>query len=104
MRSIVTRSLAAVLALALMVPAVRAIAAEAKQININTATADELATLKGIGVAKSQAIVEYREKHGPFKTVDDLKGVSGIGDKLLEQLRPNITAGPAPGGPATTSR
>jgi competence protein ComEA len=77
---------------------------EEKLLNINTASAVELAGLKGIGDAKAKLIVEYREKNGPFKTVDDLSQVRGIGDKLLAQLRPAVTvgqtaaAGPAGGG------
>jgi competence protein ComEA len=62
-------------------------------INVNTATTADLVTLNGIGPAKAQAIVEHREKNGKFKSVDDLKMVRGIGDKLLEQLRPQVTVG-----------
>jgi competence protein ComEA len=66
-------------------------AAEEGPVNLNTASAAELATLKGIGPAKAQAIVEHRDKNGAFKSVDDLKLVHGIGDKMLEQLRPQVT-------------
>ncbi|MCX8071088.1 MAG: helix-hairpin-helix domain-containing protein [Candidatus Binatia bacterium] len=81
-------------------------AAETKPINVNTATMAELMSIKGIGEAKARAIIEHREKHGPFKTVDELKNVTGIGDKLLATLRPQVTVGepalPAPGAaPAT---
>jgi len=76
-----------------------------KQVNINNANAAELATLKGIGDAKAKAIVDYREKHGPFKSVDDLNEVSGIGDKLMEALRPQVTLGPtAPAAPAAPAQ
>ncbi len=68
-----------------------AAAAEEGPVNLNTASAAELATLKGIGPAKAQAIVEHRDKNGAFKSVDDLKLVRGIGDKMLEQLRPQVT-------------
>jgi competence protein ComEA len=64
-------------------------------ININTASAAELATLNGIGPAKAAAIVEHRDKNGQFKSVDDLKLVRGVGDKMLEQLRPQVTVGGA---------
>ena len=75
--------------------------AETSPINLNTATAAELASLKGIGPAKAQAIVEHRDKNGQFKSVDDLKLVHGIGDKMLEQLRPQVVvSGAAPAAPA----
>ncbi|MDF0606490.1 helix-hairpin-helix domain-containing protein [Neisseriaceae bacterium TC5R-5] len=69
-------------------------------VNLNTATPQELETLSGIGPAKAKAIIDYRTKNGPFKAVDDLKKVSGIGDKTLETLRSNITVsgGAAPAG------
>jgi competence protein ComEA len=63
-------------------------------LNINTADEAQLTTLKGIGPTKAKAITQYRQEHGPFKTVDDLKHVSGIGDKTLAALRPFITVGP----------
>lgn len=59
-------------------------------ININTATKDELIALPGIGPAKAQAIIDYRKAHGPFKTVDDLKDVKGIGAKRFEKLKPDL--------------
>ena len=75
--------------------------ADTTPINLNTATAAELASLKGIGPAKAQAIVEHRDKNGQFKSVDDLKLVHGIGDKMLEQLRPQVVvSGAAPAAPA----
>ncbi len=60
-----------------------------RRIDINSASAAELATLPGIGDSKAKAIVEYRAAD-PFRTVDDLKKVKGIGDKTFESLRPNL--------------
>ncbi|WP_218938239.1 ComEA family DNA-binding protein [Parashewanella tropica] len=54
-----------------------------KAININTATAEQLQSLKGIGKKKAAAIVEYRKKHGKFKSVADLKKIKGLGDKFI---------------------
>jgi len=60
-------------------------------VNINTASVDELITVKGIGQAKANAIVEHREKNGPFKTLDDLKGVKGFGAKNIDKLRGELS-------------
>lgn len=62
-----------------------------EKININTATLEELMSLKGIGDAKAEAIIEYREAHGPFKCIDDLKNVKGIGDKIFDSIKSEIT-------------
>ena len=64
-------------------------------VDINTASAAELASLPGIGESKAKAIIEHRAVD-PFKTVDDLKKVKGIGDKMLESLRPSLTVGKSP--------
>ncbi len=62
-----------------------------QKININTATAEELAEgLKGVGPAKADAIIQFRELHGAFKTIEDLKQVSGIGDAMAEKLSTQI--------------
>jgi competence protein ComEA len=60
-------------------------------VNINTATKEELTSLKGIGDKRAQEIINYRTKNGPFKTVDDLGKVPGIGPGILKQIRPNVT-------------
>ncbi|WP_413308648.1 helix-hairpin-helix domain-containing protein [Bacillus sp. 1P10SD] len=57
------------------------------KININKADENELQNLPGIGPAKAVAILEYRNTNGPFKVVDDLKNISGIGDKTFEKLK-----------------
>ena len=62
-------------------------------ININTATASQLTALNGIGESRAAAIVEYREQHGDFGSVDDLLNVPGIGEKILEGLRDQVTVG-----------
>ncbi|HJP65444.1 MAG TPA: ComEA family DNA-binding protein [Actinomycetota bacterium] len=60
-------------------------------VNINTATLDQLETLPGIGEVLAQRIIDYREEHGPYGSVEDLLNVSGIGDKTLADLEPHIT-------------
>ena len=62
-------------------------------VNLNTATLEQLESLKGIGPAKAQAILDYRKKNGNFKTVDELNNVPGIGDKTLAKLKPDLTVG-----------
>ena len=62
-------------------------------VNINTATEAELEKLPGIGPAKAKAIVADRKKNGLFKTADELKRVSGIGDKNFAALKSEITVG-----------
>lgn len=60
------------------------------KVNINTATVEELKTLKGIGEKKAEAIIEYRKKNGSFKTKEDLMKVRGIGKKLFESFEERI--------------
>lgn len=64
---------------------------EISVVNINSASADEMASVPGLGEKKSQAIVKFREKHGPFARLEDLKKVDGIGDKLFEKIRQYVT-------------
>lgn len=66
-------------------------AAPVYPIPINTADADTLMQLKGIGPVLAQRIIEYREAHGGFRTVDELTQVKGIGDKKLEDIRGLVT-------------
>lgn len=60
-------------------------------VNLNTAAASELETLPGIGPSKAEAIIEYRETNGPYKSLEDLKSISGIGDKTFEKLKDLIS-------------
>lgn len=65
-----------------------------QSVDINSASAEELAAaLPGIGPSKAQGIVEWRESHGPFRTVDQLLEVSGIGPRTLEKIRPFVRLG-----------
>lgn len=61
------------------------------QVNINTAGADELKTLPGIGDTKAAAIIEYREQNGDFKSIEEITNVNGIGDSLYNQIKDYIT-------------
>lgn len=60
------------------------------KIRINSATADEIESLNGIGPSKAQAIIDYREENGLFQSVEDLLEVPGIGEKTLENLKEDI--------------
>jgi len=62
------------------------------RVDINTAPWWELQALQGIGEVRARGIVEHRERHGPFRAVDDFVRVPGIGPKTLERLRPHLTA------------
>lgn len=59
-------------------------------VNVNTATAEELARLPGVGESKARAILEYRKERGAFKSVEQLREVKGIGDAALERMRPHL--------------
>jgi competence protein ComEA len=60
-------------------------------ININTADEATLATMEHVGNVRAQAIIQYRQENGPFKTVEDLKKVRGIGDKIFDGIKAKIT-------------
>lgn len=83
------------IALALLA-GVSGVVAEQTLVDVNTASVAQLNELNGIGDSKANAIVQYRDKNGPFQSVDDLRNVSGIGDKLLARLRPQLTVGKNP--------
>lgn len=71
--------------------ALSSLAVSAAAVNINSADAKTLETsLVGVGPATAKAIVDYRTKHGAYKSVDDLDKVKGIGPKLIEKNRANI--------------
>ncbi|GLS03423.1 hypothetical protein GCM10007860_05670 [Chitiniphilus shinanonensis] len=74
-------------------------------VDINTATAQQLETLPGIGAAKAKAIVDYRSKNGPFKSTEDLTRVPGIKEGTYARLKGEVSVGksaikPAPAKPA----
>ena len=60
-------------------------------VNINTGDKEELMKIPGIGESKAESIIEYREKNGLFKTEEDIKNVSGIGETLFEEIKTHIT-------------
>lgn len=62
-------------------------------VNLNTATREELEVVAGIGSKKADAILNYRNKNGLFKSVDDLKNVNGFGEKSVAKMRSELTVG-----------
>ena len=64
---------------------------KSEKININTANQEQLETLPGIGPATATKIINYREENGKFKTIEDIKQISGIGDNKFEKIKNNIT-------------
>ena len=74
----------------------------ADKVNINTADAATLdAVLVNVGPSKAQAIVDYRSKHGPFKSLDDLKNVKGFGEKSIAKLKSELSIS---GGPEAAKK
>jgi competence protein ComEA len=92
----------ALIALTFAAPAIAA-----TQVDINSADARTLAqSLDGVGLSKAEAIVAYRKRHGPFRTIEDFAKVEGIGPRIIQENRSSIVFGKAPprrGGPATSS-
>lgn len=62
-------------------------------IDLNTATSEQLQSIKGIGEKTAQSIIQYRTDNGPFASVDALVGVKGIGNKKLEKVRDQLSVG-----------
>ncbi len=69
-------------------------------VDLNTASMEQLQSVKGIGPAKAKAITEYRQKNGPFKTVDELEKVPGFGAKSVSNMKPEFSIGAAAAKPA----
>jgi competence protein ComEA len=59
-------------------------------VNINSASKEQLETLEGVGPVKAQAIIDYRKKNGPFKKVDDIKKVDGIGEATFSAIKKDL--------------
>lgn len=74
------------------VTAGKKVMASASLISVNSATAEQLQTLPGVGKVTAHSIVEYRQVHGPFEQVEDLLQVKGIGTRTLEKIRGLISA------------
>jgi competence protein ComEA len=87
-RRVVTASVAVFMSLVIVAAVV---AGEVVKININTATAEQLTELKGIGASHAAGIIAYREKNGPFQTPEDLMKVPRIGQKTFEKNKALIT-------------
>ena len=66
-------------------------------VNLNSASAEELEAVKGLGPKKAASIVEYHEKNGPFKSLDELKKLKGFGDKSIAKLSKELSVGEATG-------
>nr|WP_235702175.1 ComEA family DNA-binding protein [Bacillus altitudinis] len=64
---------------------------QSQGVNVNQADAAELQTINGIGPAKAEAIIAYREEHGEFQQIEDLRNISGFGEKTIERLKNQLT-------------
>lgn len=63
-------------------------------IDLNSATLEQLQTISGVGPKRAQDIIDYRDQHGGFKKVEELKEISGIGDKIFADIQPKVSVGP----------
>jgi competence protein ComEA len=104
-RSAAARSIFSFLFLALFLSASAFPAATKKPpvrpVNINTANAEELQLVPGIGPATAEKILQMRKSYGAFKSVDDLVAIRGIGKKRLDKMRKYLTVGKAPAAKST---
>jgi competence protein ComEA len=66
-------------------------------VNLNSATVSQLQMLPGIGAKTAERIVQYREKNGPFKKIEELMNIQGIGEKTFLRLKPQLTVAAKPG-------
>ncbi len=73
----------------------KAAASEARPVDLNSADSAALESIPGIGKSLSQRILAFREKNGPFQSVDDLLKVQGVGEKSIQKLRPYLTVAKA---------
>lgn len=80
-----------------------AVAAGQAKVDLNKATASQLQEIPGIGPALANRIVEFREQNGPFKRIEDLMNVRGIGEKSFEKLRDRVTVGSGTEGGGKTA-
>ena len=76
-------------------PAPHAAVTASTPINLNTATAAQLASIPGVGAKLAERIIDYRQKNGGFKRVEDLMNVSGVGEKSFLKMKPLITVASA---------
>jgi competence protein ComEA len=96
-----SRIVASLVAIALMAvvasaPAFAAKPAPAAKVNLNSATAQQLTTLPGVGEKLAARIIEFRQKSGPFRTPQELMNVKGIGEKNFQKMQPYVLVGDAP--------
>ena len=74
------------------------VTASTEVVNLNSATAAQLAELPGIGLKTAELVLQYRQKNGPFKKIEEIMNVRGIGEKSFLKLKPLITVTASPGG------